>query len=596
MKRMKAFFVEQRLCYRMSRQYIALLLITMFVMSFLCSLIASNRTRHDNLVLSDVLLKQISDEFMSKIENMESLVNIIYFYESVCDTIEQKDINTSEYEQLMEAKEIYEVLKNLKYMQRDIDSIYLYSLMNDRYYGISGEEGFQFDVDANFFEEEKKKELLKKGGKIYIELAQEQSEASGMMFTAYKVIMGDDAATPVGIIKMDFYMEALANMKESIQKSNQGEFIILNQEGQTVYSTAEYENIDRMVKLAEENWEENNLLDVTLDGKKYFFNVYHVERLQWKIVFLIPQRMIEQNGKDIVNAICLVGIIAILISSLFVFKLTSRFTNPIIEITKHLKEIKRGNFIPIRLKYEYKDEIQDLIDGVNLMTERIDTLIKNEYEIQLQAKDAHFNMLVAQINPHFLYNVMENISGIGYSRKIPELSLITENLVDLLKYSINNKSIVVSIETELEYVTKYLEIQNYRFGDRIHLETDIQDVLLNSMILKFTIQPIVENAVVHGLAEKDYWGTIKISAQEQGENISIVVEDDGIGIDPELLAELNGGGNMEKIGESKKTHIGVRNVANRIKIYFGEEYGIIYRSIVGEGTQVIISIPKRLGR
>lgn len=593
----KNIWFRQNLCHRISRQYILLFLTAIFVMSLFLVRITAKLTKEESLNMSGLLMERLQNEFTSRLEHVETTINTIYFHDQICEMIASQEEPNSDYEKIVEARKVKEVLANIQYVQKDIDSIWLYSLQNSRKYENTNKAGYRFDTDVKtILTKEKIREIIDAEGRICIELAagDEQVGSGGTMFTVYKAILGDNAVTPIGIIKINFKMQVLSTMKKQIQKYNGGEFFILDEKEELIYSTLKEQlNLSKI----KENWlvSTNETQDIVRDveGEKYFITRYEEGTLQWKFFFMIPEKAVEKNGKILSLYIFVTGMLAIALSAILIFRTAKKFTTPIIGITKHLKKIEKGDFVHIQVDYEYEDEIHNLIYGVNHMTDRIDDLINREYEAKLLLKDAQFNRLVAQINPHFLYNVMENISGIGYSRNIPELSLITENLVDMLKYCIDDKMTAVFLETELKYVRKYLEIQNYRFNGGIKLETDIPQKLMKETVLKFMIQPIVENAIIHGLSEKCYQGCIWIKAWESEEQIYISVEDDGIGMKPEMLEMLNKNEIMRDSGTGTKTHIGIWNVVNRIKLYFGEQYGICYESIPEKGTKVTVFIPKQ---
>lgn len=593
----KNIWFRQNLCHRISRQYILLFLTAIFVMSLFLVRITAKLTKEESLNMSGLLMERLQNEFTSRLEYVETTINTIYFHDQICDMIASQEDPVSDYEKIVEARKVKEVLANIQYVQKDIDSIWLYSLRNSRKYENTNKAGYRFDAEVKkVLSEEKIQKIIDANGRLCIELAahEEQEGSEGTMFTAYKVIFGDNAVSPIGIIKINFKMQVLSTMAKQIQKFNGGEFFILDEKEELIYST-----LKKQLELSE--IKENELLNSdeiqdivwNISGEKYFITSYKEETLQWKFFFMIPEKAVEKNGKILSLYIFVTGVLAIVLSAVLIFRTAKKITTPIKGITKHLKKIENGDFVHVQVDYEYEDEIYNLICGVNHMTDRIDELINREYEAKLLLKDAQFNRLVAQINPHFLYNVMENISGIGYSRNIPELSLITENLVDMLKYCIDDKMTAVFLETELKYVRKYMEIQNYRFNGGIKLETDIPQSLMKETVLKFMIQPIVENAIIHGLSEKCYQGCIWIKAWEKDEQIYISVEDDGIGMEPEILEKLNKNENVRENGVGSKSHIGIWNVVNRIKLYFGDQYGICYESTQDKGTKVTIFIPKQ---
>ena len=216
-------------------------------------------------------------------------------------------------------------------------------------------------------------------------------------------------------------------------------------------------------------------------------------------------------------------------------------------------------------------------------------LMKKQAKSAEDLRIAEFNSLQAQINPHFLYNTMDMINWMALQGQTEEISHAVQSLSRFYKLTLSRKKGISTIARELEHVTIYVQLQNMRYHDSIELITDIPDELSEYQIPKLTLQPVVENSILHGILEKESKsGTIVITGWMENEDIVLLISDDGVGISPEILSTiLSGSGNSQSGG----TNIAVYNTHRRLQILYGKDYGLTYSSNPGKGTEVEIRFP-----
>lgn len=228
-----------------------------------------------------------------------------------------------------------------------------------------------------------------------------------------------------------------------------------------------------------------------------------------------------------------------------------------------------------------------------------DSLLDKQNVIRLSTKQAEFLALQNQINPHFLYNTLEAIRGDALCAGLENIADITEALSTFFRYTITETGNLVSLENELENVENYFKIQQYRFGEKLKMEIHLPEnetYVLGLQFPKLTLQPIIENAVFHGLEGKAEGGTIKIHIETTENKVLVSIEDNGVGIAEDVLSEINRKLDLVSLNiinddKKKRGSIALYNVCRRIKLLFGEEYGIHIFSMVGIGTDVRINIP-----
>ena len=226
----------------------------------------------------------------------------------------------------------------------------------------------------------------------------------------------------------------------------------------------------------------------------------------------------------------------------------------------------------------------------------ISKIIGQKYSYQMASKEIQYAVLQSQINPHFLYNTLEAIRSEALMSENVQIAEMTERLSKFFRYSISGKGDFVTLQEELSNIKNYFFIQRFRFDDKYCLEIDSHDVDLEYRLPKMTLQPLVENAVYHGLESMLSNGFVKINIIETEKKLIITVSDNGIGIPSSKLEDINerlitGGGNGLVSG-NRNGGIALYNVNNRLKLYFGDDYGLVLRSIEGNGTDVEVYIPK----
>jgi two-component system, sensor histidine kinase YesM len=267
------------------------------------------------------------------------------------------------------------------------------------------------------------------------------------------------------------------------------------------------------------------------------------------------------------------------------------------QLASAMKVVENGDF-STRVNLKSRDETRYLAECFNKMTSNIEILINKVYNAELKQKEAELASLQSQINPHFLYNTLESIRGMAIANNIKSIASMSKSLSIMFRYSINNRTLV-PVRNELQHLENYLNIQNFRHKDKFKLILNIPEEIYSCSILKLTLQPIVENSIKHGLEMKLGKGTISINASVCDSILSIRILDDGTGIPAEKLLLLNkslsnsnaivmsSGDNISDSGIG----IGVRNVNSRIKLFFGERYGLLFHeSISGASVEIILPV------
>ncbi len=269
---------------------------------------------------------------------------------------------------------------------------------------------------------------------------------------------------------------------------------------------------------------------------------------------------------------------------------TRRITRPLEDLSAHLRIVEGGNFVPAdetRLTPATNSEIHVFYRNFNTMIRRIDALIDDNYRKKMQLLDSDFRMLQAQINPHFLYNTLDSINWIARMNGQESISVMVKALSNLLRRSISRTNGVVSLAEELDTIQSYITIQRVRFGERLRFSLNVEEGLTTLLLPPFTLQPLVENAIVHGLERKAGPCAVGLRAGRRDGGVEIEVSDDGPGMpqDRGNEAPISGGGPSGR-------GVGLANVRERLRLFFGEKAGLVISSRPAEGTIVRLFIPQ----
>lgn len=314
----------------------------------------------------------------------------------------------------------------------------------------------------------------------------------------------------------------------------------------------------------------------------------------WKIICRLTRKDILHNNRSLIFfdeiLVAVFGICVILI----MIPLVEKFTKPLSKVSEQMNEIAKGN-LSARVRIESKDEIAEVGQAFNIMAEKLQENIHTMLEQEKREQKMRYSLLVSQVDPHFIYNTMNTITYLAQKNRNEDVIAVNKAMIEILKdrLRIDLEDVYDTVEQEIKVVEQYLIIQNYRYADTFKTKMNIQETVNKCYIAKNILQPIVENALFHGiLCNKDeegeiMGGCIAISAYLQDDFIHVNVNDNGIGMPEEILEELESQSTSKIRGE----HIGIRNIKGRIKHIYGENCTFEIHSKAEEGTEVHIKLP-----
>ena len=337
-------------------------------------------------------------------------------------------------------------------------------------------------------------------------------------------------------------------------------------------------------------YDENILM---LDNNIYILTELIQDDIQYYIHYQtksIEQLKIQLNEQvdafvvmyAMVGVFILVGTISITVLEMY------RITKPINELCAVTKTISEGNFSQ-RVEVNRRDEIGELAYSVNQMSEHLEEYVDKIKEDERKMRHAELRLLQEQINPHFLYNTLDTIVWLVEGNHSDKAVNVVVSLSDFFRIVLSKGREVITIREEEKHIRSYLEIQQVRYRDILDYEIDIEEKLYPYYIQKLTLQPLVENALYHGIKTKRAKGTIRVIGRLDGDCIRLEVSDDGIGMDVDTLARIRN--DITKPCKETEAGFGLANVNERIRMNYGAEYGMKIDSVEGKGTTIVVTIP-----
>ncbi|MCD7885815.1 MAG: histidine kinase [Lachnospiraceae bacterium] len=332
----------------------------------------------------------------------------------------------------------------------------------------------------------------------------------------------------------------------------------------------------------------NNFIERTILDETVYVGFYSITESGWFMVTILPSDPLIAQSNRIIRQFAHLYLAVVLVAILCATLLSHSITRRIASVSSQMNAVREGPPQPMASP-DAHDEVGNLIDTYNYMAMQINNLLAEQTKAAEDLRISEFNSLQAQINPHFLYNTMDMINWLAQQGRTAEVSSAVQDLSRFYKLTLSRRQTIATIASEIEHVTIYARLQNMRYHDSFSLITDIPDDLTDYLIPKLTLQPVVENAILHGILEKDSKsGTIVITGWMEDEDIVLLISDDGVGMSQETLQNILYGTGPSASGG---TNIAIYNTHRRLQILYGSSYGLKYSSTVGKGTDVQIRIP-----
>lgn len=424
-----------------------------------------------------------------------------------------------------------------------------------------------------------------------------------MMGVNLQTPLADPSTAIFGVLFVNVW-QAVAILTNIVLDGEQ--LIVYNKSGIPVYSCSG-KNVEKQEDSQGKIWKCLNIAEMEEDsavktfaiGKDtYIGGIQKLNQLGWTVVTYTDRSYVRKPYTQNIRVFFIIAVL-ITVFDLGLAYLFIRRLNFSIHGLCQAMEKSGENGIPETLfleKREFKTEIDMLIHSYNNVICRLKKSMEQSEELQMNEQRMEFRMLQAQINPHFLYNTFNLISSIAGMNGIDSICKITVSISEMFRYSIQ-ENLIVQLQDELREINNYVTIQTIRFKDRLYADFDVEEEVLKVPIPIFLLQPLVENAIIHGLEPKAESGYINIVAYMEDDFVEILIRDNGVGIPQDKLCQIIQSlekEQIESISMQGHSSIGIKNVNQRIKAYYGAEYGLHLESRVNVGTTISIRLPKNL--
>ena len=395
-----------------------------------------------------------------------------------------------------------------------------------------------------------------------------------------------------GVVFIDLNYSAISELCDQNSIGSKGYVFLLDQDGnvvyhpqqQQLYNELQTENIDLVM-----NTDKETLMDGSGDNAK-IYTISRSEKTGWTVVGCTNVAELLKDSKKARSIYVLVAAILVIVALVLSNLISRNITRPLQQLRDSMARVQEGDFGAAEVEVTSRNEVGSLTRSFNVMTSRIQELMKQNIYEQQQKRKSELKALQSQINPHFLYNTLDSIIWMAEGKKNEEVVVMTASLARLLRQSISNEEEQVPIGQEVEYARSYLTIQKMRYKDKLEFQIQVDAQIMGVPIIKLVLQPLIENAIYHGLKYKEGKGLLIVRGYREGENAVIQIRDNGAGMDEQTLAHI-----FEKHKVNYRSNgVGVYNVQKRLQLYYGMDYGITYSSKQGEGTTASIVIPMNM--
>ena len=599
MKLLKNFYlkyIETKLSNKIT--FVIGVILVIQVVMFFVMYSYSYHIRREEIVENNIqILHQVNTNYLAGIiEDIDTASMEIFFNKVFWEKNEESSVN--------EDDQIYNILASQYHSDNDLNSIYLYSSASNKFY-IMDEASFnQIPVKSSastlyiFNGDDLQKmpwyEAAQENKGLVVSVATEirHDNQHIICFSRYMKhpLKNNDyyfvISLNLDISKFDTLCHQLNNDSE--------ELMIFNQE-KLIYNSSNQpdEVVNDLARAIQKQKEANYWFTTKINSGKYVVIGDRCEDNGWTMLKLVPHNEMNRDVKLQFWTNCLI-VIFIFSGGIFCLSyIINRTMKPIENLAETMRHYRQGNCYEKPELSGRLDEVGTLYSSFEKMNVRINMLIESEYQSQIQEKQARLEALQAQLDPHFLYNTLQTISGIAIENNVFEIEDINNSLSEILRYSLNNSKQLVKIEEEVKIVQDYMNIQKYRFGDRLNLKIDLSSSALELRVPVFFLQLPVENAIKHGMEKSVHTVNIHIYDTQTKHIFNIHIEDDGHGVTKERLDEIRTMLRGEDRAEYKEYKPkGLVNLNERIRQQFGSDYGVWIDHMAGGGTQVVLTVPK----
>lgn len=575
----------------MSFIFIILILSVLFIFWGISMNITKNAVVENSTDYTIQLVNQVNSEIDNYITNMENISTILVTSMDIREYLNTTDEDPIKDDALR--KRIISQFDTILNMREDIYNIAIFG-ENNKYIVNKGTDSINPNIHVqsqNWYTK-----AVKAGGKRVLS----SSHIQNMIYNEYKWVVTlskaihiKDTNEVLGALLVDLNYSSITKLCKKINLGNKGYIFLVDESGDIIYHPKQqlvYTGIKRE-KIADILSSKEDSFITKVDNENKLYTMSKSEKTGWIVVGVanIDELFANQRETFTIYSLCAIVLITASIFTAIIY--SNRITTPLTRLKNSMKEVENGNFTGTPYDETEDSEVGVLSRDFYNMTVKIDNLMSDKVQAQRDKRKLEIKSLQNQINPHFLYNTLDSIIWMAEGGNNKEVVIMTSSLARLLRQNISNEEELITIEKEINSIRSYLTIQKMRYKDQLRYIIDVDPKINHYKIVKLTLQPFVENALYHGIKYRETKGTIIVKGRKKENRILIQIIDNGIGMSKETLNHI-----YDKT-ETIKGHSGIaiENVNRRLKLYYGDEYSLLFESKEGRGTVVSITLPMREG-
>lgn len=582
-KRLLFTIKNLNLRYQLILTYIPIFIISLLIIDLASYYLMSNTLKKNSREFVNETAKIISRDITKNLNQYDEISSSIAFDENLSSLL-SGEIN--DYNYFIKSNKVKQKLYYFTQNSKDIKSIFIYPI--NRSAVIRSNSNIIYN-DMNYNNNEYFKSLASNAEtNLWSTNAVAGYDPEGGNYL-YFLRAIPNFGTSNGLIQMQIREKSIFDIYKDSSFGKDSTIFIIDENGYVV-SHPDKKKISTRIETSQIQKINQNSGSFTteIDGKNYMIVYNAIVSSKWTLIATIPMDYIQSNNQWLLNT----NLIIIMISFIFVILISvwvsSKIASPLEKVGKAMKQLEKGDF-EVRLDYDSDNEIGKIYKRYNAMAAEIKNLMEVIRKEEKKKKEAYIKVLQAQIKPHFLYNTLFTIKCLASIKKQPQIEELLDSLIKLLMASISKGGEFVSVYEEIDYIKNFALIQKYRFEDKFKVIFDISSEIQDCIVPKLILQPIIENSIVHGMDGEISFIEVKIEGRLEGEDIVFRIRDNGKGIDADKINM------MLQVWENNNKNgfngMGIKNVNERIKLYFGEQYGLYYLSNIENGTEVIIRLP-----
>jgi two-component system sensor histidine kinase YesM len=406
------------------------------------------------------------------------------------------------------------------------------------------------------------------------------------------LVQGQPHSSPSGAwLQVNLNYAVIDDLCRKIQLGRSGYVFIVNAAGelvyhprqQLVYSGLKSEKIDEILKVGQ------GQLEARVGDRNLVYTVATSLRTRWSVVAVSYLDELLVAARNLGAVVLAVALACLLLTTVLAWRVSLRISRPIEALRRSMRAVETGDF-DVVIDVEANNEVGELARDCDIAIGRVRDLMRQSLVDQEAKRRQDLLMLQSQINPHFLYNTLDSIIWMVELGRAPDAIRMTSTLAQFFRLGISRGPHVISLGHELEHVVSYLSIQKMRYGEKLEYQVDVDPDVMDTPVLKLLLQPLVENALYHGIKEREGPGVIRVTGARVGDTVEVKVADDGVGMTQAKLSSL-----LLEPEHDAREHIGLRNVDERLRLTFGPQFGLSFASSPGLGTTVTLILPARSG-